>query len=338
MARADVTELTTILQEIVQLASGDLVREGELGKALAFTEGEADFRNVRTIATRILAADLEMLHPNMVSQLVSYATSTRDALKVISTFIPSVGQDAKGVQQSYLTSLRSAYEPFASVAGTALSLASRPELDMSDLRRRAEDALTELRAKIDEARSIQEKAAADAQRTVSSLQAAAGAGGVARYTKLFADEATAHRDASAKWLWTTAILAVLTLVYAAWALWSAPGIPRDATVADSIQYGLGKLLIFTVLVSAVIWSGRVYRAHQHNYIVNRHRQIALTTFETFVENASDPETKSAVLRQTTESIFVPQPTGYVAQDTDSSTTGTGQILEIVRNIGGGGRP
>lgn len=337
MSRGDVTQLTTILQEVVQLASSDLAREAELGKALAFTEGEADFRSVRLIATRLLAADLEMLHPNMVTQLTSYATSTRDALKVISTFIPSAGQDAKGVQQSYLTNLRSAYEHFASLAGTALSLASRPELDASDLRRRADDALTELRLRVDEVRAIQEKAAADAQRTVSSLQAAAGAGGVARYTKLFADEATAHQKASAKWLGTTASFGALTLGYSVWALWSAPGIPRDSTVADSLQYGLGKLLIFTVLVSAVIWSGRVYRAHQHNYIVNRHRQIALTTFETFVENASDPETKSAVLRQTTESIFNPQPTGYVAPDNDSSTTGTGQILEIVRNIGGGGR-
>lgn len=337
MARADVTQVTTILQEIVQLASSDLIREAELGKALAFTEGETDFRNVRLIATRLLAADLEMLHPNMVTQLISYATSTRDSLKVISTFMPSAGQDAKGAQQNYLTNLRSAYEPFASVAGTALSLASRPELDASDLRRRADDALTELRAKIEEARAVQEKAAADAQRTATSLQAAAGAGGVARYTKLFAEEATAHQKASARWLWTTAILAIVTLVYAAWALGSAPGIPRDASVADGIQYALGKLLIFTVLVSAVIWSGRVYRAHQHNYIINRHRQIALTTFETFVENAGDPETKSAVLRQTTESIFVPQATGYVAHDTDSSTTGTGQILEIVRNIGGGSR-
>lgn len=335
MARADVTQLTTLLQEIVQLASGDLVREAELGKALAFTEGLADFKNVRMVATRLIGADLEVLHPNMVNQLIGYATSTRDALKVISTFIPSAGQDAKGVQVSYLTSLRTAYEPFASVAGTAISLASRPELDLSDLRRRADEALAELRAKIDETRAIQEKAAADAQRTVSSLQAAAGAGGVARYTKLFAEEATAHRDASARWLGVTAVLAVLTLGYATWALWSAPGIPRDATTADSIQIGLGKLLIFTVLASAVIWSGRVYRAHQHNYIVNRHRQIALTTFETFVENASDPETKNAVLRQTTESIFVPQPTGYVASESESSTTGTGQILEIVRTIGGG---
>jgi hypothetical protein len=234
-----------------------------------------------------------------------------------------------------LTNLRSYYEQLATVAGTALSLASRPELDLTDIRRRADEALAELRSKIDETRALQDKAAADAQRTVSSLQAAAGAGGVARYTKLFGDEALAHRTASLRWLGATGFLALGTLVYAAWALWSAPGIPREATVADSIQYALGKLLIFTVLVSAVIWSGRVYRAHQHNYIVNRHRQIALTTFETFVENASDAETKSAVLRQTTESIFALQPTGYVSQDADTSTTGTGQILEIVRNIGGG---
>jgi hypothetical protein len=335
MARQDVTQLTQLLQEIVTFTSSDLVREAELGKALAFTEGESDFRNVRTLATRLMAADLEMLPPNMVNQLISYATSTRDGLKTISTFTPAAGQDAKGTQVGYLTNLRSYYEQLATVAGTALSLASRPELDLTDIRRRADEALAELRSKIDETRALQDKAAADAQRTVSSLQAAAGAGGVARYTKLFGDEALAHRTASLRWLGATGFLALGTLVYAAWALWSAPGIPREATVADSIQYALGKLLIFTVLVSAVIWSGRVYRAHQHNYIVNRHRQIALTTFETFVENASDAETKSAVLRQTTESIFALQPTGYVSQDADTSTTGTGQILEIVRNIGGG---
>jgi hypothetical protein len=77
---------------------------------------------------------------------------------------------------------------------------------------------------------------------------------------------------------------------------------------------------------------RTYRAHRHNYVINKHRQNALQTFRAFSQQANaDPATKSAVLLQATQCIFAPQATGYTTQEADSNYS---PIIEIVRAVTG----
>ena len=85
-----------------------------------------------------------------------------------------------------------------------------------------------------------------------------------------------------------------------------------------------------MLVTSLVWTGRVYKAHRHNYVINKHRQNALRTFEAFVKAAKDEQTKSAVLLQATQCIFSPQPTGYLTHEAEPS--GSPQILEIIRSM------
>jgi hypothetical protein len=102
------------------------------------------------------------------------------------------------------------------------------------------------------------------------------------------------------------------------------------TVAQSIQLGVAKLFLFSLLVGGIIWCGRNYRAHRHTYVVNKHRQNAPSTFDTFINSAQDQQTKSAVLLQATQAIFAPHSTGYISQEGESG--GLPQVFEIVRNI------
>ena len=75
------------------------------------------------------------------------------------------------------------------------------------------------------------------------------------------------------------------------------------------QYTVPKLIILSVFFSALIWAAKNYQAHRHNYVINRHRQDSLSTFEGFVSAAGDDtETKNAVLLQATQSIFASQST------------------------------
>ena len=76
------------------------------------------------------------------------------------------------------------------------------------------------------------------------------------------------------------------------------------------------------------------RAHRHNEVVNRHRQNALSSFETFVAAArADEQTKNAVLLEATRSIFALQPTGY--DSTDAESAGSSQLIEVMRTLPGG---
>ena len=104
----------------------------------------------------------------------------------------------------------------------------------------------------------------------------------------------------------------------------------DLTTSETIQLVIAKVILFSLLLSALVWAGRVYRSHQHNFVVNQHRQNALASFETFAEAAKDDQTKSAVLLQATNCIFAPQTSGYA--DSSAEATGSPQVMEIIRNM------
>ena len=92
------------------------------------------------------------------------------------------------------------------------------------------------------------------------------------------------------------------------------------------------LITVTLLSTALIFCIRNFSSLMHNVIVNRHRQTALTTFTTFVNSTDDAATRNAVLVQSTQAIFSPQPSGYLKTDTEMPQMN--QVTEIVRGIAG----
>ncbi len=93
-----------------------------------------------------------------------------------------------------------------------------------------------------------------------------------------------------------------------------------------------RLVIVTLLSTALIFCIRNFSAMMHNLIVNRHRQTALTTFQVFVSGTGDEGTKNAVLIQSTQAIFAPQPSGYLK--TDQEMPQMNQVTEIIRGATG----
>lgn len=150
--------------------------------------------------------------------------------------------------------------------------------------------------------------------------------GVARHAEHFSEQAKEHEEGAKVWLIATTSAALITTAAAMVNFLFALKEP----VPVSAQLVLAKLILFSLLLSAVVWCGRMYRSHRHNYIVNKHRQNALMSFETFAKGSDDPQTKNAVLLQATQSIFMPQQTGYITQEVDAA--GPTQLIELIRNV------
>ncbi len=93
-----------------------------------------------------------------------------------------------------------------------------------------------------------------------------------------------------------------------------------------------RLVAVTLLSTALIFCIRNFSAMMHNLIVNRHRQTALTTFQVFVNGTRDEGTKNAVLIQSTQAIFAPQPSGYLKSDQELPQMN--QVTEIIRGVTG----
>lgn len=190
--------------------------------------------------------------------------------------------------------------------------------------------------------------------TLASAKEAAQSVGVVEHAKVFEEEAVSHNHSANLWLVFTVILALLAGVVAYYnfvkvehlisgAVFEKTSAQESKTqdaksgglIGLEIQLTVAKIIVLSILLSASIWAGRVYKSHRHNFVVNRHRSNALRTFQTFASGTADPQIKNAVLLQATTCIFGPQNTGYISQDKESETYP--QILEIIRGAGTAGK-
>jgi hypothetical protein len=104
---------------------------------------------------------------------------------------------------------------------------------------------------------------------------------------------------------------------------------KPIDVATVLHNAIPRVLILTVLYTALVWAMRNFSAHRHNYTVNKHRQNALNVFEAFAKGAHDPQTKDAILRQAVACVFAPQPSGYIKED-GAGTEGN-KVVEIIQS-------
>ena len=120
---------------------------------------------------------------------------------------------------------------------------------------------------------------------------------------------------------------VAAVVFLVWAHHGSA--PSGVLAAQDIA---AKLIILSVLVTASTWCGRNYRALKHLSVLNRHKALSLRTMQAFVAAAGDDSTKSAVLLETTRTIFSAGVTGYI--DTkDGGDESTLKVVEIAKTLG-----
>lgn len=148
--------------------------------------------------------------------------------------------------------------------------------------------------------------------------------------KKLADWAT---GLSITWLVIALLMAGGTLYY----VWhasnlSAQNLGASPNLGIVIVTMLPRLITITIFLTGLVFCLRNFAAMSHNRVVNRHRQTALTTFQTFA-TSTDGETKNAVLLQATQAIFQPQPSGYLKADNEIQPQ-ISLIADIIRGSGG----
>jgi hypothetical protein len=100
--------------------------------------------------------------------------------------------------------------------------------------------------------------------------------------------------------------------------------------ASLLQQTVARILIVTMLYSAVVWCARNYFASKHNVTVNRHRRNAMNTFRAFVEGTKDPATQDFILRQAAACAFSPQQSGYLKDESLPTPGPASQLVEMIK--------
>lgn len=169
------------------------------------------------------------------------------------------------------------------------------------------------------------------QNVAAKAKEAASITGVAKHATYFQEEADRHMKGSYVWLAFAVALASAAVWYSVrsfgWAV--TQGIAASNSWWPHVAYLTSRLLVLSVIFFGMGWCAKNYRAQRHNEVVNRHRQNALRTFETFAVAATEPVTKDAVLLAATKSIFEAQSSGYLTGEPEKIPSST--VIEVLKS-------
>ncbi|MBI3089461.1 MAG: hypothetical protein HYY96_02250 [Candidatus Tectomicrobia bacterium] len=325
--------LQTILSNLTLILSQDLVRTNELGTELDFSDGLKVFDRTLALFRSLQDANLDNVPLQRLQELKSLADEASQHFKDVQTF-SSAGQDKpKQARDQRIRAIAEQYNNQFQSISPIIAYSVRKGTDFQRLEEDARKTVAEAKEIRDGMEKESKEWLAQIEDTQEKVRRAAAEVGVAQHAIHFSEEAIKYRKQSIGWLIVTGCLSLITILYGLYNAWNYTWLfksgPSILTTEQTIQIAMSKLVVFAVLYYGLIWSGRIYKAQRHNYVINRHRQNALSTFETFVKAASDDGTKNAVLIQATQSIFSPQNSGFLSKDSEPSASP--KILEIIRN-------
>lgn len=151
----------------------------------------------------------------------------------------------------------------------------------------------------------------EASNVLDEIKKTAAEQGVSQQAFYFSEEAKEHTTEAKKWKATTRNWAIGIIIYGITSFffhkipWIAP-----TGIAESIIFIASKILIFAILSYMLVLSARNFISHNHNAVVNKHRQNALMTFNALVNASGNNETQDIILNHASSCIFSPQDTGY----------------------------
>lgn len=331
---AERQRLSASLADLSKIKPEDLVREGVLGRDLSFAPGVPYFQRTLRLFKDLAESNLDAVPYTNLQVLAALAEQARDRFKRIQAFSVSQVSNPSQARDSLINEVRDSYDAGFQQISPIIAYSVRKGTDFEKLEREAQASVAQLRAQVAEQETARLGMLAEIEGTLERVRRAAQEVGVAQHAVHFREEAQGNSKSASAWLWVTSISAVLTLAFGVFGLVFIVTRTPDFTPTQNIQLAIAKIIVFSVLLSATLWAGRIYRAALHNYVINKHRQNALSTFETFAKAAADEATKSAVLLQATTCIFSPQQTGYIAQG-EPEGGAYPQILEIVRKAAEG---
>lgn len=322
-------ELRKVLDELNSIEPESLVRADVLGKDLSFEAGLPVFRRTLGLFRDLSQCNLDSVPYETLQQMHSLANQVLTYFKQIQAFsIQQHPSNPVEARNSLIQQLRDQWHSYYTTITPHISYAIRKGTDFDTLEREARGTLALQKQLAGEFKTEKDKILIEMQGALDRVRQAAAEAGVAQHAIHFKDEAEFHKTQSLYWLLAAAAFAAATIGYALWSLGPQLNDLSATTIPRAVQLILPRLVVIFVLTYGLVWSARNFGASRHNFVVNRHRQNALSSFETFVKGAGDAHTKDAVLLQATQSIFTPQDSGFVKGE--GTPNPGGQIVEVVR--------
>ena len=327
--------LQEFLEKLNQIDPESLVRTDVLGEELSFEAGLPVFQRTLGLFKDLSECNLDNAPYEVLTSLNKLVKQAFSQFEQIQNFsVQQHPENPASHRDQLINQLRDQWNAYYIAITPHISYSIRRGTDFEALEREARGTLSLTKELANDLRTEKDKILADMQGALEKVREAATEAGVAQHAIHFKDEAESHRKQSYWWLGAAVVFGAVTIGYALYSLGpQLHDIALNAPTGRLIQLALSRVIVISILSFGLIWCARNYAASRHNSVINKHRQNALSTFETFVKATSDIQTKDSVLIQATQSIFAPQPSGYLKRDREPQHSS--QIIEVIRSLTGG---
>lgn len=304
-----------------------LAREDDLGRQLSFVKAVPLAEKIVALYRRVPVEVLADLTDPLLQQVKGQADADFNRFQSILDFSASQTNAAE-IRDSLIVQVEAAYDAAFNVLWQFIAFGVARMTDTAVLENQARAVLQGID---DAAKKFQNSLSAseqEAQRVLQNIKAVAAEQGVSQQAEFFKNRADEHATAAKEWLNHTLVASgvLLTFIVASLFLhrwvWFAP-----RTNVELFQFVTSKIFLFAVVGYWVILAAKNFLSHQHNAVVNRHRQTALQTYRVLADAAGDDGTEDIVLAHASACIFGPQDTGFAKGA--SSEPGSRSILELL---------
>lgn len=312
-----IEEARSSLERMQEFDATTLARTDELGAQLDFSSAVSHSHRLVELFRQVSLDILEALPRAQLIELRQLIDAELDTFQEVRTFSVTDGTP-KTTRNALIQQLETAYDRVFAKLCPVITYSATRAFDFARLEQEANAAVQAIEARATELEQALAARKNEADEALDAIRKVAEEQGVSQHAVYFKNEAEAHEAESAKWLsrttWLTVLLAGFAM--ASMLLHKIPWLkPEDSF--EAAQLLLSKALVFGTLASFLVLSARNYLAHQHNYIVNKHRKNSLVTYRALVEAAGDQANRDVVLAKAAESIFGSQATGFTKDGGDA---------------------
>lgn len=330
----EINALRETANRLANLPIENLLRQ-ELGQVgFGFLIG--DFKSAQLLCERIGRCSWRGVPTNTVLTIQTQFAPLQGAINAILTFNALTSQNVTQERNVFGANFRQGFQTLYNNAVPHLCFCEIADRDPQESARAIGEALAQVQvakgsfdAELSNIRQAMTKNKEEMTALVSGLQESAKVGAVTSESIHFKKLADEYRKGAIAWLIASLVAGVGLFLYVK-NLQVEP--EANEQTIELLARIVPHLVIITLLSTALLFCLRNFASLVHNVIVNRHRQTALTTFQTFVRSTSDQETRNAVLVQATQAIFAPQNSGFLKADSDMPQIS--QVTEIVRGMAG----
>lgn len=315
------------IQKILELNAKDLIRREQLGEELSFADAESDFEQAINLFKSLSEIDISLLPNDRLNRLNTSMATFLDSINSIKTFSAKQGPTER---TNRINNIKNNYNDWFNTISPVIAFCTKAGTDFDAIQRKAREAYENLTIVLEAASKEREQGKAEIEATLAAVKKAAAEVGVTQHTTNFKDASDAFAEGRTLWAKIIIGLLITIFIYSFAAFWYCPIEMKEPYFYIFLQAALPRFTGLIALFYALLVATNNYRAQAHNYIVNKNKQNALSTFETFVKASDNEEIKNAVLLQTTKAIFSNTQSGYLKNE-NMGDEGS-QIIEIVKDV------